>query len=303
MGGYINVADQSPASVLQSVKNIQARVEETERAHHRQALEREDLEQQLRVERDQRQALQQLVYEEQEERRELTNTVAKLQAALEESLTSTAAAHRQMSAVPQELERLENEVRLCARVEETQGWLGELERQIYQRVNQTATALDEYHQDFTDTSSSLANALKSRQSQLTECVDAQTKLRGTVHDLGLQLETHRIETSNTLRGVAENHSATREQLDERCDSLNGRADALVAAVTDLNATLRAQLRADVDAVKSTLANNATTQSARVQTVQDQIESQVTSLRQSMEENLTSLQEHIGEGLERAEKRR
>ena len=302
-GGYVNTSDQSPASVLQAVKNVQARIEETERAYHRQTLEREDLEQQLRLEREERQRLQQLVYTEQQERRALSNTVTKLQATIEESVASTAAAHRQMSAVTPELERLENEVRLCARVEETQGWLGEVERRMQQRVTQTAATLDEYHQDFTDASTSLASALKSKQTMLTEFADVQTKLQSTVHDLSLQLAAHRTDTTSSLRGVTDTHNAVRQHLDERCDRLNGRADALVAAVTDLNASLREQLRSDVDAVKTTVAESSTTQAARVQAVEDEFDSRLGNLWQTIEEKLIAVQKDVGDGFEKAEKRR
>ena len=264
VGGYINTSDQTPAAVLQSVKNVQARIEETERAYHRQALEREDLEQQLRLEREERQRLQQLVYTEQEERRALSGAVTKLQTRIEESVASTAAAHRQMSAVPPVLERLENEMRVCARVEETQGWLGELERRMQQRVTQTAATLDEYHRDFTDASASLASAVKSKQAMLSEFSDVQTKLQSTVHDLGLQLAAHRTDTTNSLRSVSDTNNTVCRQLDERCDRLNGRADALVATVADLNAALREALRSEIDAVKTTVANSATTHAARVQ---------------------------------------
>ena len=299
--GY--ASDSNLAAVLQTVKIIQARIEDTERAFHRQSLEREDLEQQLRLERNERQKLQQIVSAEQEERRMLTDTVAKLQATVEETVVSTAAAHRQMSVVPPQVERLQNELRLCARVDDTQGWLGEQERRLQQRLTQTAATLDEYHQDFTDTSASLASALKSKQFKLQALSDAQAKLETTVHDLGTELAGHRTETADALRGVADSNGTMRQQLDERCDRLNGRADGLVGTLTDLNAALRDQLHADVDAVKSSLAESVSRQSARVQAVEDALGEQLSGLAQSLEEKMAGLQKSVGEGLEKTEQRR
>lgn len=226
------------ASVLQTVKIIQARIEDTERAFHRGALERDDLDSQLRAERNERQRLQQLFGEEQDERRVLAAQVTKLQAAVEDSVASTAAAHRQIADVPRALERLENEVRLCARVEETQGWLGEQERRLSERLNATAGTLDEYHQDFAATSGALAEALKSKQFKLMALSDAQTKSETALHELGLELAAVRSANTDTIRSVTEASAEARKQVDERCDRLNGRADGLVGTITDLNAALR-----------------------------------------------------------------
>jgi len=239
--GYISGSEQGLASVLQTVKIIQARIEDTERAFHRGSLERDDLESQLRAERSERQRLQQLFSDEQDERRTLAGQVAKLQAAVDDSVASTAAAHRQIADVPRALERLENEVRLCARVEETQGWLGEQERRLSERLTATAGTLDEYHQDFAATSGALAEALKSKQFKLMALSDAQTKSETALHDLGLELAAVRSANTDAIRSVTEANAEARKQTDERCDRLNGRADGLVGTITDLNAALRCRL--------------------------------------------------------------
>ena len=302
-GGYIQASEGGFSQVLTTVKVIQERIEETERAFHRQSLEREDLEQQLRYERAERQGLQQLFNQEKDERAALTEQVKRLQATVEAAAAETATTTRKLSEIPARVERLESDVRACARSDETQAWLGDQDRRLHERLGRTSAVLDEYHKDFVDTSATLAEALKSKQFKLMALADAQKKQETTTHDLVAELSTHRVQTSDALRSAAEDLSAARAQLDERCDQLHGRADGLVSSVTDLNGTLRQAMAAQVDGVRATLAEDAAAALDRQKRSEDKFSDWCQRLEDGAAEKVEGLRSEVAEGLELAESRR
>lgn len=231
--GFIQASDSTVSSIQVQFKQHAVETEELMRDVTKTQLDSMSLGRDLSLETGARQELQRQLLLERDERNKLGQEVLKLQAAFKAQATLAESAERRLKDFPARLEKVEDELRLCAREGQERDRMDEFKARFTVRLDSQAEALKSYHTDHKETTGTLQEVLKTKHDNLVELTRVQEMFAKQLYDFDGRHKKLHGELVNSVNHNNEAIETMAGQLNHRIDVLQSQYAAAMSVALRL----------------------------------------------------------------------